>query len=479
MNVVSNALWNGARSAVGLAIGFATSILIARTLGAASFGELAYVVWAVTTLTAVVGLGFPMTLMKFAADADVAGGRPAVAGLLDASLARAAGAAAVAGGVLVGAAAVLPLGMTPAHALLAALTVVPGALAACYGGAINGLQDYRPTTRASIAVSLGQLALSVLVLARGGRVTALLAVNLACAAVTLVWLRRDARAMVGRAAPGRAGCPRPVARYAATMLVLTLLDAIVWKRAEVVFLARWWGPVAVARFSLAAGIAEKAMRIPHALYGTLFPAFSHLAARGDHDAVEALLRRGLRLISLVIVPVGLLVAAVAEPLVAVLYGAGYSGVAGPLAAMMLVNVVGATTGVLVMALYGTGQQRVLMIRDGTGAVVNLALNLTLTARWGVWGAVAAHTTAQLVSAAIVWWHVGRRFALPPLLAPLPRVLAAGLATAALAWLVIDLVHGVAGLAAGLAMGGVAYAGALVALGAVALPPWRRREVRAT
>jgi O-antigen/teichoic acid export membrane protein len=481
MRVATNALWNAGRSLVGLALGFGTSILVARTLGPAAYGRFTYLVWIVTTLTALLGLGLPMALMKFGTETQLAGGDPALRGLLRACLRR-AGLAAAAGGVLL-VLGVLAVGggIRPLEAAIAAATLVPAVLAACCGGAINGLQAYGPTTRVSIAVSVAQFALSVAVVVLGLGVAALLAVNLVGALVSWVWLSRSARAMLGPAArprAGSAGVPAAVRRYAGSMLVIVLLDAVVWKRSEIFFLARFWDLHAVAYYAVAFGVAEKTMRLPHSLYGILFPTFAGLAAAGGDAAVERLLRAAMRLLALLVVPLGFMVAGLADLLVQNVYGAAYAPAVAPLAAMMVVNLAGALTGVVVMALYGVGDQRLVLTKDGAGAVVNLALNLTATWAWGVWGAVLANSGSQLVASAIVWTRVRRRFHVGALLAPLPRVAAGAALTALLARGIALGVGGRAGLVAGVTVAALAYACAVRFTDALGHRVWRLQGIEA-
>src|SRR3989304_3831138 len=140
----------------------------------------------------------------------------------------------------------------------------------------------------------------------------------------------------------------------------------------------------VGFYSVAFGIAEKAMRLPHSLYGTLFPTFSNLSAARDDAGGERLMCAGPRLGSVIVLPVGFTLALRAGPFGELVYGAEYAPAAGALAAIMLMNIVGAATGVAVMALYGIGEQRVVLIKDGVGAAINIALNLSLTSRYGLW-----------------------------------------------------------------------------------------------
>jgi O-antigen/teichoic acid export membrane protein len=468
MNVVSNALWNALRAAHGLAFGLATSIVVARALGADAYGAYSYLNWLATTGAALLGLGLPIALMKFASEAHGTCGLT-VRGLLQAALVR-AGAASVAGAaILFTMSAVWPVPFQRLHLALTAVTIVPTVLAACYAAAVNGLQLYGPTTRISIAVAALQFVLSAAVLAAGGGIGALLSVGLTGTVVSVFWLRGLSRRLLGRGSQTAPLEPRRrMERYAWTIVPIVLLDAIVWKRSEVFFLQRFWGMRTVALYSIAFGTGEKAMRLPHSLFGVLFPAFSGLAAARDAEAIARLLQTGTRLLAVVVVPLGFTMAVLARPLLDVLYGADYAGAAGALTVIALVNVVGATTGVGVMALYGTGDQKIVLMKDGIAAAVNLALNLTATAWWGLEGAVLANSAAQVVGSAIVWVRLAARFDLAPLVRGLPRVVAAGaLAAGAARVLVVSLPAG-PGLLTACLSAAVVYGASAIAIRAVSI-----------
>jgi len=228
---------------------------------------------------------------------------------------------------------------------------------------------------------------------------------------------------------------------------------------------------------VAFGIAEKAMRLPQSLYGILTPTFSNLSAARDGATVELLFQTATRLVGIIIIPIGLIAAIVAQPLVQIVYGPAYAAAAGPFAVLILFNVVGAMTGVAVMALYGMGEQRVVLMKDAAGAAVNLLLNLTLTSAWGLWGAVVANSAAQLVSCIILWCQVSRKFDLMPLSGMLLRVLVPSVVAAAAARLLVNIVPGAVGLVSGLLLAGAVYGGGVLLTGALGRQDWRALAVK--
>ena len=477
MRVISNALSNASRSIVGLVFGLLTSVVIARTLGPDRYGEYSYLNWLTTTLTVLTGLGFPMALVKLISDGSGRANQPPIQGLLGVALWRAGTASALAMLMALAIALAFPIPFKAHHFALASLTTVPSVLAACYGAAINGLEAYGPTTRVSIVVAVLQFGLTLTVLSLGGGIGALLSVGLVGAVVSMAWLRViNNRLIDSGSSPVPQDLRTGMARYARDMIVIILLDAIVWKRSELFFLERFWGMRTVGFYSMAFGIAEKAMRLPHSLYGSLFPTFSNLSAARDSAGVERLMCAGTRLVSVIVMPIGFTLALMAGPFVELVYGAEYAPAAGALAAIMLVNVVGAATGVAVMALYGIGEQRVVLIKDGIGAGINIALNLALTSRYGLWGAVLANSAAQMVSCAIVWHHVRRRFDLTPLLGGLAQLFALSVAGAVMARLVVSAAPGFTGVIAGVLLAAAVQTSGLFLTGTVGRNEWRALRV---
>jgi O-antigen/teichoic acid export membrane protein len=210
----------------------------------------------------------------------------------------------------------------------------------------------------------------------------------------------------------------------------------------------------------------------------LAPTFSNLSAARDGATVELLFLTATRLIGMIIIPIAFIAAIIAQPLVQVVYGPAYAAAAGPFAVLMSFNIAGAMTGVAVMALYGMGEQRVVLVKDGIGAAINLLLNLTLTGAWGLWGAVAANSAAQLVSCAIVWHHVSQRFDLTPLSGMLARVVASSVIAAALARLVVNIVPGAVGLMSAGLLAVAVYGGGVWLTGAFGRQDWRALKVEA-
>ena len=101
-------------------------------------------------------------------------------------------------------------------------------------------------------------------------------------------------------------------------------------RIDVLFLSARRGPTDVGQYSLASLLAERIALIGSALYAA---GASHVGAHDVHGAAQ-LTARMLRVLILVIVPTALLLAAIAHPLVTIVFGDDYEPAVKPLVLLL-------------------------------------------------------------------------------------------------------------------------------------------------
>ncbi len=99
---------------------------------------------------------------------------------------------------------------------------------------------------------------------------------------------------------------------------------------------------------------------------------------------------------------------VAVPMVRILFGAGYSPEAGPLAILMGLLPFAYLATAYSTALVAAGQQKRMMVGSAGGAVVNVVANLVLIPLLGMYGAALAAVVSFAVMAGLQWWFVNSR-----------------------------------------------------------------------
>lgn len=404
-----NTAWYGAVTAAGLLAGLLMSVVLARGLGPEALGEYSYLLWLARTLTAVATLGFALATVRYTAEA-LGRERPGLAAtVLGLFVRRQLVATALA--VLLLAPPVLWLAPATLRGPLVVvfLGLFPLTLEAIYAHATYGAQRYDVTARVStLKMTLHLLAAIAAVALDGGilgiTVGGVLGTTVACALQ-----RRRALALYrARPEPLPPAARREMAAYLVPLSIVAVLDAVVWDRSEIVVLRLWTSPAEIAYYSLAFGLATRAMLAPQVAVGALMPALATLHGRGDGARFAEVYRLALRAVALVGTPIVVLGAAVAAPLVTLLYGEAYRPVAALLGPLLAVGLVAVLRQVAWSALRATGDRRWALAATGSAALVNVAAAVALVPGWGLWGALAANAAAQLLASALAFVGVARR-----------------------------------------------------------------------
>jgi O-antigen/teichoic acid export membrane protein len=408
-SLVRNTLWHGLVTLVGLGSGLVTSVLLARGLGPERMGDFSYVTWAWAALEAVATLGLAVATARYTADRIARGDVPGAWGFARHFLTR----QLLATSLVVAGALLLVHGLAPAHLrvplVIVTVALVPVTVESIHTHALYGAQRYDVTARLSTLKMSLQIAVVAAVLALGGGLTAVFAGFAVTLVVSCALVRRAARRVYGSPAGAvPAGARGEMRRYLVAVSTVAVLDAIVWDRSEVFFLGLWGDARDIAFYSLAFGLATRAMIVPEIAAGALLPAFAALHGGGQRADFEDVYRAALRYVALAGALVTALVAALAPGIVVLLYGEPYRPAAGLLTALVAVALVSALRQVAWAALPAVGDRRSAVAATLVGAVVNLALAAWLIRAHGTAGAVVANAAGQLIATTWVFVAMARR-----------------------------------------------------------------------
>jgi len=449
------------------------SIVIARALAPADMGRYAFLIWLAALLPVVLSLGVPTTITRYTAEA-VGGGRPRAAGALLVRLVRAQAALSLGAAALLAATALLP-GVSAWWAVPLLLTAACVPLLVLHGSAaalLAGLQRFRWQA----ALGVGQLALQavlmVLVARHAPGVRGFLAVQVVVNALALAalawsgWRAAGAAGIVPPAPAAPGGLGEGVARYARSVSLIVVLDAIVWQRTEVAFLQAFSAPAEIAFYALAFGIASQVSRLPYQASIVLFPEFPRLVGAGRGGELAALHATAMRYLVLLGAPLATGLAVTAPLLVRTLYGPDYAPAGLVLALLALGGLPACFAGASPAVLHATRREDRLVRQGLLGAGLNLALALALTPVAGALGAALANVVAQAVGSVLAI-----RAAVTVAGATVPggalaRIVGAALVMGMVAAIPVLTLPGAAGLAAAVIVGAVVYPLALRALGAL-------------
>jgi len=398
--LVRNTVWYGLVTVLGLGVGLAMSVILARGLGPARMGDYSYLLWAERTFSALATLGFALATVRYTADAFARGNAALAWGFVRFFLRR----QVVSTSVVMAAALPLVLWAAPPELRwpfgVVLLALFPLTLENVYTNALYGAQRYDLTARNSTLKMTLQLLAATAAVVLGAGILGIVVGMVAGTVVSLVLQRRRVRALYPSAERGDvpAAMMPELRGFLVPLSVVVILDALVWDRSEVFFLRLYASPHDIAFYSLAFGLTTRAMVLPEVAAGALLPALSTLHGRGAHADFGRVYRTALGYVALIGSPIAAIGAALAYPLVTLLYGAPYLPVAQLVGALAIISVVAAMRKVAWAALRALGDRRHALRAMWLSAALNVGCAAWLIPMYGTWGAVVANSAAQLAAA---------------------------------------------------------------------------------
>jgi O-antigen/teichoic acid export membrane protein len=447
------------------------SVVAARYLEPELMGRQSFISFVIASVVIVGTAGLPGGLNRFVAELQGAKLGGVARSLfwwtwrIEAGLALIS-AAGIAIAALAGAA---PQGAWLFAALACAFSVmqtVPAAL-------LVGMQRWRNATIAGVTTGVLSVPATIAVLAAGGGVTGFFVVEAAMVGFNLLWigiLGRNALVDLPPAEPVPGHYRRDFLHFAAATTLFSLIELVVWRRSEFVFLAAYSNDAQIALYSIAFAAANALTRMPEVITVITMPVVATLAGAGQHDRIKVGYWRGVRLLVLVTPVIAIGAAALGPEVLEALYGSQYSGVRSVflilMAPLMLLPLLSMTQALL----YALGKLRFLIIVGIAATVVNLGLAWLLIPAFDAVGAALSNAGAQLAAGVPGLIYVGRMMRPVGIsVAAVLRSLGTATAMGAAAYLALTAVGGLPGVAVGLVAGGLA----LLASGRLLRPlsPW--------
>ena len=458
-------IWSAAANLTPQLCALAISIAGARFLGPSGLGRQSFIAFVVATSLNLFTVGVPVALMRTVGESVGADRRAEARGLVAWAWRIGVAGATLAFGVLL---AVALAGAEPRAAwVLAAATAAVGVVTAIPGAALTGLQRWREMSVVIIAANVLAAGTTILVLALGGGITGMIAVQLGAAVFIFVGVALLARRSVVALAP-RPADPGPLRRstirYAGVALAGSLVTLIVFRRSEFFFLEHYADDRRLALYSVAFSAVTTLVLVPQALATAVSPAFATLFGAREHERIRSGYGRSLRLLFLAGLPVTAGALALGPRTLRLVFGGAFAGTRVPLlillAPLPVIPLMNASYSLIV----GLGKARFPLLVGTGSAALNVALDFALIPRHGEIGAAIANSCAQGATAAVtivygVKLARGVRWEASALL----RATLASAGAGAAAWGVLDLLGGAAGVVAGLLVGLASFAALAVAL----------------
>jgi O-antigen/teichoic acid export membrane protein len=452
----------------------ALSVIAARFLGPDQMGRQSYIAFVALAVTMVLTSSLFVALMRYVGETVGRGEPEAARGLLLWAWKIEGALAVAAAAVFVGLAAA---GATPRGAwALAGAVCALGVMHAVPTAVLVGLQRFREASIAGLVTGAFGVGATTAVLAAGGGITGMFAVEAVAGAANLVWTGLLARRRMELVAPRTQSSPtlqRLVARFALISGIGVLLELIVTRRSEVFFLGRSSTDAEIAYYSIAFAAMTAFVQIPRSLASSVSPAFATLHGAGARDRMRDGFWRGLRLLTLFTMPALALSLVLGPRLIELVYGSEFSGAGTPLLIMLAGFPVIPAISLCNALLAGLARVRLPLIANGVAAAVDVGLAAALVPRLDAVGAAIANTSGALVYGGIVGVSAAR-LVVPvdlDLRSLVEGAVAAGLATAA-GFAVVEEVGGFAGFCAACLVVVVLY---LIAARALRIIPHRDEQ----
>jgi O-antigen/teichoic acid export membrane protein len=406
VSVARSSTWNLAATVLPQTYLVAISVAAARFLGPEQFGRQSFIAFVELSLVTLLVSGLALAVSRYVGAALGAKEPGHVHVLVRVSARIAWAAAALVAGIIV---VVALVGAGPQAAwIFAAMFAATSALQRVRNAVLTGFQRWREVTLGGLGIGAVATVVVIGVLALGGGISGIFAVEAAAGAVLLVWTAVLAQRALRSLGAGRAdGAPtRRMLRYTGLASISVVLTLVVWRRSEFLFLNHYSTNTEIGFYSIAFAAAAAVLLLPLAVIGVLLPSIATLHGADELARIRSGYTRAARLLLVCSLPLIAAGMALGPLLIELVYGSTY-GQAGTLLVILLVPaplvVVGNLASVVLAA-----TERLLFpgIVGAIAAALNIALSFALIPRHDSVGAAIANAIAQLVSAApgIVYVH---------------------------------------------------------------------------
>ena len=465
--VLSGGAWKASALLLPQLYALIQSIFAARFLGPSGMGVQSFIAFTELSVVNLLTVGLSNSLMRYTG--ELLGRRRGgeVRELVAWGWRVQAVGAALAGGGL-GLVALSGANVASAWAF-AAVAAVAAVLHNVPSAVLIGTQRWRDASIVGLATGTVATAAIVAVLAAGGGITGMFAVEAAVACVNLAWTGALARKQLLRIAPlprlaTAAGALRRDARTYAILASLTsIVTFVVWRRSELFFLQHYSPSAQIAFYSIPFSLVTALITLPQSLSEVVSPAVATLFGAGAQERIERGYGRGARLLVVLTLPVAAAALAVGPETIRVIWGRDYDP-AGTVFLILLATLPVIPLVNLARAfLTGIGEIRIPLAIMLVAGALNIGLDFLLVPLYDAKGAAVANGCAQLAAGLPILVVARRRVGTVRWeAATLSRAAVASVGAGATAWGFVQLLGGPAGILTGL----VAGAAALVVLGAL-------------
>jgi len=405
--ILKNATSNYARQLIQIAIFIVLTPFIVSKVGTENFG-LWSLIQAAIGILGLMDLGFATSVVKYVAEARGQGNTQKLGELTATFFWQYTGLGLIALLLTVGTAPFLPqiLGIAPEKARVAQIVFVLIGLRAAVDLPLGLFADilvgYQKQLLSNLCRVTGTVSYGVLAwwaLSVSPTIETLSAVSFC----TGLFANLLAMAFCLKAAPGMSLSPRNFRRSLlgeissfSLWFFLIQISLLLATRVDTIVINAVLPLTAVAVYTVAIRIVERAASLCRQLTNTLTPVIAELKGAGEEKNIRAVFLKGAMLSVAAAMPMLVGLAWLAEDIAGVWMGEEFRASATPLRLLLAAALVGIIHSNTENILSMTGHQRFLALSSLGGQVLNLVLTIILIHFWGLAGVAFATFVAQLV-----------------------------------------------------------------------------------
>lgn len=418
LTTLQGGFWSVLQFATTFVVGAAVSILLTRYFGAHTYGLLAYLIWFSTVTQLVLNFGLLVTTQTWVPKYYFTGELPRAA-YIARQLLRIQLLIALTGVVVL-----LPLiffwhrfvSFSSAEftrlMFINLLPIVSTMFIVFFSTLLVAVQRFK---QSSIIYIVGQGLSLITVLATVqfnlGLATLLLLLSGVNLIMILLYLRagRDILRQMISEWRGESGL-KQILRFSGWAYANTILVAVIWDKSAFFFLGKFHSGEVIAIYGIAYTLALTVVSLLDPIVSVLTTMLAELTAKKDWDRIRLIIRLCAKYVSLLLLPLVTLAYALSPYVVQYVYGAEFLMVASIFPWLLLsatVNRVFAPAWSIPQYMHDLNK---MVPRNVAVALLNIALDIILIPRLGIWGAVIATVSTQ-VSALLFFVFFTRRYSL--------------------------------------------------------------------
>jgi O-antigen/teichoic acid export membrane protein len=452
-NLLKSSLISLAATSISLAAGFASSIIAARLLGPEGSGKVAYALWIATSAAALADMGLPQTLLRntggLAGNGD--GWKVLVRTALRSFLISVS---------MIGAGILLFAAITYAyrdarHAwfwLLTGLLFVSYAFNVFSTAVARGRNRFGQTARTTLlggAMQIPLVFIGAWLFGPTGALIGYVARYLPQALKLRDYVDPNAKYSRETLSP-------EMLRYGRYIWFSDLVEILILSRIEFLFLGVFLSQASIGYFAAGLGLAGLIEQIMLQISPALIVHFTEAHAKSDQQSLNAAYGRVIRIVALVMLPIGIGGATIMPELLPLIFGDAFEP-AVPAAATLLAFVWIAGISVIPWGIISaSGRSAILLRVQVTSAAATISLLTALVPSFGLEGAALARAMTVTLTFVLLGWMAWKHVRVSiPLTALAKTVLAASLCAGAASLGVYSL-EGLPALLCAIPAGAITY-----------------------